>query len=268
MKKIEAIVLRTVDYGENNAIITLLSPQTGKIAAMARGAKKPNSPLRAVSQPFTYGSYLLTLGPVGMGTVVQAELIDGFRSVREDLFKAAYASYFVEMADRFSEEREPSQGLFLLILTMLTYLAGGKDPEVLARLCEVKMLDWIGIRPELYHCAHCFRPVEKAIRFSVRHGGPLCENCHPADERAVWIKPITLKLLQTFQRMDVRRLGETRLGPDVRRQLGKVLRQYYDEYSGVALRSRAFLDQLHKYDFETQPDDKGDEQNGSRRSDS
>ncbi|MGZ4121746.1 MAG: DNA repair protein RecO [Tumebacillaceae bacterium] len=249
MRKVEAIVLRTIDYGENNKILTLLTPQLGKIAAMARGAKKPASEIGAISQPFTYGSYLLMIGDKGMGTVAQGESIDSFRSIREDLFKTAYASYLAELADRFTEERQPSQGLFLLLLTMYSYLAEGKDPEVLARLFEVKMLDMGGIQPDLYHCAHCYKPLETSIRFSIMHGGPLCGNCHGADERSVWIKPVALKILQTFQMIDVRRLGETRIGPDVKRQLGKVLRQYYDEYSGIQLRSRAFLDQLHKYEL-------------------
>ena len=266
MKKVEAIVLRAVEYGENNVILTLLTAQMGKLAAMARGAKKPNSQLRSVSQPFAYGSYLLMIGDHGMGTVAQAELIDSFRKVREDLFKAAYAAYIVELIDRFTEEREPSQGLFLLLETLLHHLDTGKDPEVLARLCEMKMLDLAGIRPELFHCAHCFKPLETSIRFSVLHGGPLCSDCHLSDERAVWIKPAALKVLQTFQLMDVRRLGEVRLGADVRRQINKVLRQYLDEYSGVQLRSRAFLDQLHRYELESEPLRK-DDQNGNGRSD-
>jgi DNA repair protein RecO (recombination protein O) len=65
----------------------------------------------------------------------------------------------------------------------------------------------------------------------------------------VWMKPSTLKLLQTFQGMDVRRIGQIRVSDDVKRQLNKILRQYLDEYSGVQLRSRAFLDQLHKYEL-------------------
>lgn len=250
MKKVEAIVLRTVDYGESNKILTLLSDTQGKIGAMARGAKKPQSQLSSVSQPFAYGTYMIAIGEGrGMGTIIQAELNESFRAIREDLFKAAYASYVVELADRFVEEREPSQGVFLLVLTLLSHLADGKDPEIVVRLCEMKMLDLAGIRPELYHCAHCFQPVEQALRFSIMHGGPLCGNCHSSDERAIWIKPVTLKLLRTFQAMDVRRLGEVKVGDDVRRQLGKVLKHYIDEYSGVTFKSRAFLEQLHKYDL-------------------
>jgi DNA repair protein RecO (recombination protein O) len=250
MKKVDAIVLRTLDYGESHQILTLLTATYGKIAVMARGAKKPSSQLRSISQPFTYGTYLLMLSERGMGTVAQAELIDSFRKIREDLFKTAYASYMMELVDRCSEEREPSAGLFLLALTLLSYLADGKDPEVLTRLTEVKMLDFAGIRPELFHCANCGRAIESSIRFSITLGGPLCGDCQPSDERAIWIKPATLRLLQTFQAMDVRRLGEINVGADVRRQMSKVLRQYLDEYSGVQLRTRAFLDQLHKYDLD------------------
>jgi DNA repair protein RecO (recombination protein O) len=251
MIKVEAIVLRTIDYGETHKILTLYSAQMGKIAALARGAKKPKSEMAAVSQPFTYGAFLLYIGErQGMGTVSQAEVIDSFRAIREDLIKAAYASYIVELTDRFTAEREPSPAVFLLLYTMLHYLTEeDKDPEVLVRLFETKMLDIAGIRPELYHCAHCFKPLQQSIRFSILHGGPLCSDCHPHDERAVWMKPVTLKLMQTFQEMDVRRLGQTRVGDDVKRQLNKILRQYLDEYGGVQLRSRAFLDQLDRYEF-------------------
>ncbi|PWK08412.1 DNA repair protein RecO [Tumebacillus permanentifrigoris] len=250
MKKVDALVLRTIDYGESHKILTLLTPTYGKIAVMARGAKKPSSQLGSISQPFTYGTYLLMISERGMGTVAQADLIDSFRKIREDLFKTAYASYMMELIDRFTEEREPSAGIFLLALTLLSYLADDKDPEVLMRLTEVKMLDFAGIRPDLFHCANCGQPVETTIRFSIIKGGPLCSDCQASDERAIWIKPATLRLLQTFQAMDVRRLGEINVGEDVRRQMNKVLRQYYDEYSGVQLRTRAFLDQLHKYELD------------------
>lgn len=250
MKKVEAIVLRTIDYGESHKILTLLTATFGKIAVMARGAKRPASQLGSISQPFTYGSYLLIIGDRGMGTVSQAESIDSFRKIREDLFKTAYASYMMELVERFTEEREPSAGLFLLALTLLSYLADGKDPDILLRLAEIKMLDYAGIRPELFHCASCGRKVESAVRFSIIHGGPLCGDCQQSDERAIWIKPATLRLLQTFQAMDVRRLGEINVGEDVRRQMKTIMRQYYDEYSGAQLRTRAFLDQLHKYELD------------------
>lgn len=256
MKKVEGIVLRTIDYGENHKILTVLTVHYGKIAMLARGAKKPHSQLGAVSQPFTYGMYVLMIGEKGMGTLTQGEVIDSYRDVRVDLVKAAHASYFCELVDRFTEEREPSHGLFLLLDTQLKYLATGKDPDVLARLFEVKMLDIAGIRPDLHHCAACYRPLDASIRFSILHGGPLCSDCHGADERAVWIKPVTLKLLQTFQQMDVRRLGEVNVSPTVKRQLGKVLRQYMDEYAGVQLRSRAFLDQLQKFELDMHPPEK------------
>lgn len=64
LTKCEGIVLRTNDYGETNKIVTLLTREHGKIGVMARGAKKPNSRLSAVSQPFLYGSFLMqNIGP-------------------------------------------------------------------------------------------------------------------------------------------------------------------------------------------------------------
>ncbi|MGV3465922.1 MAG: DNA repair protein RecO, partial [Heyndrickxia sp.] len=82
LQKCEGIVIRTHDYGESNKIINVYTREFGKLGIMARGAKKPNSRLSAVSQLFTYGYFLVQTGN-GLGTLQQGEMISSMRSIRE-----------------------------------------------------------------------------------------------------------------------------------------------------------------------------------------
>lgn len=247
MDRTEGIVLRSIDYGETNKIVTLLTPKFGKIAVLAKGANKPQSRLASVSQPFTHGQWLLYGGHAGMATVSQADLVESFRRIREDLYRSAYAMCMSELADRVIEEREPYPGTFQLLLQMFHHLAEGKDPVILLQMFEMKMLWAVGIQPNLQYCANCGREIDQASRFSIKHSGPLCNRCHEADSYAIRVKPSVLKLLRLFQLIDVERLGNINVANDVKQQLDRVLRQYMEEQGGVYLKSRQFIDQLDKY---------------------
>lgn len=247
MNKTEGIVLRAIDYGETNKIVTLLTPRYGKIAVLAKGANKPQSRLASVSQPFTLGQWLLYGGHAGMASVSQADLMESFRGIREDLHRSAYAACMAELTDRVVGEREPYPGVFQFLLHMFHGLQEGKEPTVLLQIFEMKMLFAAGIQPDLRHCAHCGQPIDRSVRFSVRFSGPLCQACHETDPYAIWMKSPVLKLLRLFQQIDLARLGKIDLSEEVTQQLDRILRQYMEEQGGIYLKSRQFLDQLDKY---------------------
>jgi len=105
LQKCEGIVIRTTDYGETNKIITIFTREWGKIGVMARGAKKPNSRLSSVTQLFTHGYFLVQRGS-GLGSLQQGEIATSLRSIGEDIFLTAYASYIVELTDKCTDEKK------------------------------------------------------------------------------------------------------------------------------------------------------------------
>src|SRR5690606_23389079 len=129
LQKCEGIVLRTQDYGESNKIVTIYTREWGKVGVMAQGAKKPNSRLSAVTQPFTYGYFLLRKGR-SLQTLQQGEIIDSMREIKGDIFLTAYASYICELTDKGVEEKKPNPYLFELFYQILHYINEGYDPEV------------------------------------------------------------------------------------------------------------------------------------------
>lgn len=247
MQKVEGIVIRTTDYGESNKIVTLYTREFGKIGVMARGAKKPKSRLTAVSQLFIYGTFLFQKS-TGLGTLQQAEIIDSFKEVRHDLFLAAYAAYIVEMADKLTDEREPNPSLFDLLAKTLHYIDEGMDRDVLLYIFEMKMLAVAGIRPQLDQCASCGRADEPAA-FSVKEAGFLCERCLYRDPHAYRLTTQVARLLRLFFYIELDRLGQISLKQETKQQIKTIISSYYDEYSGLKLKSKRFLEQLERMDF-------------------
>ncbi len=246
IQKCEGIVIRRTDYGENNKIITIYTRELGKIGVMARGANKPNSRFSSVTQLFYYG-YFLVQKSSGLGSLSQAESLDSFRHIREDIMSTAYASYIVELLDKGSDDRKPSPYLFELLYQTLHYINEGFDPEVLKAIFEMKMLTVFGVPPVLDRCVNCGH-TEGEFDFSIREGGYLCHRCKHIDPYRIQVSANTIKLLRLFYYFDLSRLGNISLKESTKKELSKVIDAYYDNYVGLSLKSKKFLQQMHKFD--------------------
>ena len=245
LRKVEGIVIRTNDYGETNKILTLYTREIGKIGVMARGAKKPQSRLTSVSQVFTYGHFLVQIGS-GLGTLQQGEIISPFRGLREDLFKSAYGAYIVELTDKLTDEKKTNPYLFELLYQTLYFINEGLDQEILTYIYEMKMLNIAGIYPKLDGCVSCSN-TEGKFAFSVREGGFICHRCFHLDPHLIPISPATMKLLRLFYYIDLHRLGKISVKEETKKELKTVISSLYDEYSGLTLKSKRFLNQLDHF---------------------
>ena len=213
---------------------------------MARGASKPKSRFSAVTQLFYYG-YFVVQTSSGLGSLSQGEPIESFRHIREDIMSTAYASYIIELLDKATDDRKPNPYLFELLYQMLNYINEGYDPEVLTAIYDMKMLKVLGIPPVLDSCVSCGR-TEGEFSFSINEGGFLCHRCKERDRYRISISPATVKLLRLFYYFDLSRLGTISLKDETKQELKKVIQAYYDEYSGLHLKSKKFLQQMHKLD--------------------
>lgn len=245
LEKCEGIIIRTTNYGETNKIVTLYTREWGKVGVMARGAKKPNSRLAAVTQLFTYG-YFLVQKSSGLGGLQQGEIISSMRSIKEDIFLTAYASYIVDLTDKSLDDRKPNPFLFELVYQTLNLINEGYDAEILVNIFEMKMLNTLGLYPVLNQCTICGH-TEGHFSFSIREGGLICHRCLEKDPYHLKISPATVKLLRLFYYLDLSRLGNISVKSETKAELKKVISAYYDEYSGLNLKTKKFLNQMGKF---------------------
>lgn len=246
--RVEGIVIRSMDYGEGNKIVTLLTENNGKVGVIARGAKKLKSRLAAMVQPFTYGEYVFFRQNGGLGTLNQGEIIESHFSLREDLFLAAYASYACELLDRTLQDEEVGRFWFTQLKACLDALSTGKDPQIVLHLYEIKVLQAAGYGPSFSACVNCGAEDDSTF-MSPRLGGKLCRRCRHHDPAAREITAGTYKLLTLFERMDMRRLGNISVKDSTRQELKELMRSFMDIQLGLKLKSLQVLDQLNKYNI-------------------
>jgi len=249
--RVEGIVLRAVDYGEGNRILSVLTKQAGKLSMMARGAKKVKSRFSAVSQPFTYGEFVIfRSSPQSMGTINSSELIRSHQRLREELVLSAYAAYLAEMTNRLVEDGERIEGLFEQLLAAFQALEDGKDAEVITNIYEMNMLAIAGFMPKLDACVMCGSGSAELIAWSVEHGGAVCRSCRFRDPQAMEAGEKVLKLLRLFQQVDLRRIGNINISAANKALVSRLIRTYMDGQLHVRWKSRDFLDQLSKLHFD------------------
>ena len=180
-----------------------------------------------------------------MGSLQQGDLIESQRGIKEDLFKTAYATYIIELLDKAVEDRQVNPFLFELLTQCLSYINEEYDEEVICFIFEMKMLPVYGVQPVLDRCVHCGE-TEGSFSFSFRENGLLCHRCSHIDSYRFSLSAKTVRLLRIFFYLDLSRLGTISLQEETKRELRIVIRTYYDEYVGVYIKSRSFLEQLDK----------------------
>ncbi len=192
----DAIVLSRFDYGEADRILTLLTPMSGKIKAIAKGIRRPTSRIGGSLEPFAELRLALAHGRT-FDVVTQVEVIHPWLRLRDDLVSFGTASYMAEMADKTQEERHAAESIYLLLKRGYELLDAGMTPGRVARWFEMHLADELGIRPEVDRCVECARLLEtdERYRWVPPLGGVLCARCPGPPQGIAGLSLEALKLL-------------------------------------------------------------------------
>ena len=173
----QGIVLRETNYKEADKILTVLTRDWGKRTVKARGCRRKNSKLTAASQLLVYSE--LTLSERGeFTTLTEADPLEQFWSVRQDLETLALASYFAEVAEASAQEGETCPELLSLLLNCLYALDTLKKPRALVKaVFELRLLCLTGYEPLLDACAVCGAPEPLRARLHLSKGVLCCAAC-------------------------------------------------------------------------------------------
>jgi DNA repair protein RecO (recombination protein O) len=244
--RVEAIVLRHSDWGEADRLLWLFTRELGKVRAVAKGIRKPRSRKAGHLEPFTRSSLLLAWGR-DLWIVTQAEAVDACLSLREDLLRLGYASYVIELLDRFTYEEGENRVLYRLLADTLERLDQEPDPVLAVRYYEVRLLDIVGYRPQLFTCVSCGKDIQpEAQYFSPSLGGVLCPSCGVGMAGAQPISMPALKYLRHFQRSSFSEARRARLGREVDREIELLMQHYLTYLLERGLNSPSFVRQVRK----------------------
>ena len=240
----DALTLRKASIGEADLVVTLFTPERGKVRAVAKGARRSNSKLVGHLEPLTLTRLSLAHGRE-LDIVTQAEVLDGFAVVKGDLAWLARGLYVAELLDGFGPEDNSSPGLFRLAVNALRALPEAAEPETPLRYFELHLLRLSGMLPELYQCVECRKDVAPdAHRFSINLGGVLCPGCSPPE---ALVRPLSLRAMKVLRLMHRGSLGDAcplNLNPALAAELKSILANTVRYWLGKDVRSSSFLERL------------------------
>lgn len=195
----QGIVLRRSDYKESDRVLTLLTPERGRVEASARGARKLKSPLMNATELCTLGEYVLYQGK-GHEIVSSFTLIDAFYPLRLDAEKLSHAALMLRCCELAAQKEEEARHLFILLSRSLKRLCeGGLEDAAVTAAFLIHFSAIEGFKPRLNHCAACGKQTEdnESGWLSASSGGILCAACHPAVQDARYIPSDSLRWLRT-----------------------------------------------------------------------
>jgi len=173
----KGVVLRTYRLGEADRIVVFLTENHGKVRAVAKGVRKTTSKFGARLEPLTHVDLLLWQGRSDLDIVNQVEVLDAFRSIREDLVRLPRGMALLEVADQIAQERHPDPRLFHMLVGALRAMAKNEeDSTLVAPAFFMKALVLEGAGPLLSACATCGEPDGEVelVAFDLMSGGTLC----------------------------------------------------------------------------------------------
>jgi DNA repair protein RecO (recombination protein O) len=246
--KLTGIVLRAVDTGEADRVVTLLTRERGKVAAYARGARASRRRFGGSLEPFTLvvaevrersGSDLLGLDAVSP--------VAAFGGIRGDLARIACAGYAAELARELVRDHEPHEDLFDLLAAYLGALDAGPARPAALRAFELGALRAAGLAPRLDACARCGGPLapDRPTRLDPAQGGLLCPACQPfAAPGAPSLSPAAAGALARLAEGGLGAAAEEEMAPPAGREARDALTAFLEHHLGRRLRARRFLEEV------------------------
>ena len=247
-----AIILRRIDFGDYDVIVTILTLSQGKISMIAKYAKKSVKRFSGILELF---SVIQVQGHKARGkglyVLQEATLQNPFPKIRADINKTAYASYWSELINAWLEEGVQQVQLYYLLHHVLVELELDRIPEdVLSVLFQIKLMSLTGLNPNLNHCSICRIKTENIkknrIFFDLVKGGLVCDKCASGSFKRILLSKGTIKQLLWLAGKDLAKAKRLRFSSWTLKEGLSFLEAFVPYHLEKEPRSLQFLRQIRK----------------------
>jgi len=237
----QGVVLRHMEYGEADRILSFYTLEYGKVQAIAKGIRKMRSRKAGHLEPFSRVELMLARGR-NLDVISQAEAQSTYEHLRADLKLIAYAAYVVELLDRFTYEEGENRPLYNLLVNTLARLDAGSPAQTVVHYYEVQLMDLLGFKPQLQVCVACGEKIKPEDQFfSAKLGGALCPKSLSADPGAWKVSLGALKYWRHLQRSSWNKVKNLEIPQEVELELASLLERYLTYLLEYGLRTPGFL---------------------------
>ncbi|MFO7832303.1 MAG: DNA repair protein RecO [Desulfuromonadaceae bacterium] len=239
----EALVVRYVNYGESDRIVTILTPEHGLCSGFAHGARNSKRRFGPALQLFSRINIMWQEGRYGsLRLFKEAELLEPAERVIPNLEAWALAAYASELVVALFPEEQAVPEVYSLLRSCFDSLVPGNGLGQIRILYELRLLDVAGLLPHLSHCARCWCPLgEEQMFFEPEDGGSLCLSCGGATG-SLPVSPLTLGSLARLTRLGMDKAHGVRLSPLTLEEGRAVLDSVFHSTLQRPSRSAPFID--------------------------
>ena len=241
LKKLEGIIVSEVDYKESSKILNIYTKEYGIIGVIARGSKRLKSNFSGLTTKLTYAIFIVNYKENGPSTLMEVNVIDNFKNLRKDIDKISYAMYITDLVTQVFKH-ENNIKIYDLYISSLKKINENIDYIVITNILELKLLDFLGIRPVIDECVSCGKK-DSIVTISSYKGGLLCNDCVKNEKI---LHPKTLKLIRMFYYVDISKIDKIEISENIKKEINDFIDDYYDRYSGLYLKTKTFLRNLSK----------------------
>ena len=249
-RKARAILLRRIEYGDHDVVLTFLTAEEGKVSAFAKNAKKSIKRFSGVLELFTLLEVVIRQGR-GLPYLDEASIESPFESIRTDYLRMAYAGYWSEITVQWLEEGVPQKRLFTLFKTALDALHDARrSPGTVSVLFQLLFLDIAGFAPTLWVCSGCGKGMEKLPRrkvsFDLERGGLVCETCRKECTQRVALAAGTVMKLRWIMEQGLSKAFRVKFSPAAEAEALTLLEHFLPRHLGREPRSLGFLGEIRR----------------------
>ena len=239
------LVLNKRDLRETSLIVDFYTKEFGKIRGILKG-------VRADPKKFASNLELFSLNEIifyrkthsSFHLVSQADKIDNFTRIRQNIERITTASFMVEMVSSIMQLEDKNEEIFDLTLASLKELETNYSPEKIATIFKIKMLSLSGFKPHFDSCVSCLDKIMGQSKFSLSLGGLLCPRCMPKDPGSRSLFRGTIATVLHIEKNSFNSSLSLGMNPLIKKELGLILNAFLNFHLGRELKSQKLLNKL------------------------
>ena len=240
IESIEGIIISETNYSESSKILNVMTKEHGLIGVISKGCRNMKSKLRSVSRKLIYGTIHIYYKPNGLSTLIGIDVINSFSKIIMDLEKISYASFVLDLTYQVIKQNEDTE-IFDLLKYTLIKIDEGLNPHALTNILELKLLDYLGVTPNIDSCSNCGSD-KSIVTLSSDSGGYICKNCYNNEPL---VSEKTIKMIRMYYYVDIKNITKLDVSREVSFEINRFLDDYYDRYTGLYIKSKDFIKKIN-----------------------
>ncbi len=236
IESIDGIILSETNYSESSKILNIFTKEHGLIGVMSKGCRNMKSKLRGVSRKFRYGTIHIYYKPNGLSTLIGIDVKESFSKTIMDLEKISYASFVLDLCHQVIRQNEDEE-IFDLLKSTLLKIEEGLNPIALTNILELKLLDYLGVAPNIDSCSYCGSE-KNIVTLSSDAGGYICKDCYHNEPL---VNEKTIKMIRMYYYVDIDKITKLDISNEITKEINLFLDDYYERYTGLYVKSKDFI---------------------------